>query len=132
MLHPGVGGQDEVRGQQRAGRREPYAQVVDLGRQPVPAEDPQPEERGLQEEREQRLDRQRRAEDVPHQPRISRPVHAELEFLHDSCDDPDREVDQEEVAVELGQPQPALVPGAQPGGLEAGHEKPQADGDRNE
>ena len=83
-------------------------------RQPVPAEDPQPEERGLQEEREQPLDRQRGAEDVADEPRVVAPVHAELELLHDAGDHADREVDQEQLAEELRQPQPALVAGAVP------------------
>ena len=77
--------------------------------QPVPAEDPQAEEGRLQEEREQALDGQRGAEDVADEPGVVAPVHPELELLHDPGHHADGEVDQEELAEELGQPQPALV-----------------------
>ena len=132
VLHPGVGGQDEVGGQHRADRDDPDAGRVHAPGQPVPAEDPQAQERGLEEEGEQRLDGQRRAEDVAHEPRIGRPVHAELEFLHDAGDHAHGEVDQEQLPVELRQPQPPVVPGAQPRGLESGHQERQADRDRHE
>ena len=42
--------------------------VVEPRREPVPAEDPQAEERRLEEEREQALDRERGAEDVADEP----------------------------------------------------------------
>ena len=53
---------------------------------PVPAEDPQAEERRLEEEREQALDGQRGAEDVTDEARVVAPVHPELELLHDAGD----------------------------------------------
>ena len=71
--------------------------------EPVPAEDPQAEERRLEEERQQCLDRERGAEDVADEARVVAPVHAELELLHDAGDDAHGEVDQEELAEELGQ-----------------------------
>jgi len=132
MLHPGVRRQDEVRGQQGARRGDPHARRVHRAREPVPAEDPQPEERGLEEEREQCLDRERRSEDVTDEARVGGPVHAELELLHDPGDDAHGEVDQEKPTVELSQPQPPVVSGPYPRGLEAGHEEPQADRDRHE
>ena len=46
----------------------PDRQQVQPPGQLVPAEQPQPKERGLQEERGQPLHRQRRAEDVADQP----------------------------------------------------------------
>src|SRR3984957_9801864 len=49
--------------------------------QPVAAEEPQPDERRLEEEREQPLHRERGAEDIAHEHRVARPVHAELELL---------------------------------------------------
>ena len=64
VLHPRVRGEDEVRRDVGADRGQPDGgQVHPLG-QAVPAEDPQPEERGLQEEGDQPLHRQRRTEDV--------------------------------------------------------------------
>ena len=57
----------------------------------------------------QALDRERRAEDVADVARVRRPVHAELELLHDAGDDAEREVDEEELPEEAGQPQPPLV-----------------------
>ena len=56
-------------------------------RQAVPAEDPQAEERRLEEEREQALDRERGAEDVADEPAVLAPVHAELELLDDAGHD---------------------------------------------
>ena len=76
-------------------------------RQPAPAEDPQSEERRLEEEGDQAFERQWRAEDVADEAGVLAPVHAELEFLHDAGGDADREVDQEQLAEELGQPVPA-------------------------
>ena len=76
----------------------PDAGEVDTLGQPVPAEDPQSDERRLEEEGEQPLDRQRRAEDVADEPRILTPVHPELELQDDARHDADREVDQEELA----------------------------------
>ena len=67
---------------------------VQLLGEAAPAEDPQAEERGLEEEREQRLDRQRRAEDVADEARVVRPVHPELELLHDAGDQAEGEVDE--------------------------------------
>ena len=76
---------------------------VQPARQLVPAEDPQADERRLEEEGQQALERERRAEDVADEPRVGRPVHAELELLHDAGDDAHREVDQEDLAEELRQ-----------------------------
>ena len=90
-----------------------HGQVDPLG-QPVPAEDPQPEEGRLEEEGDQALHGQRGAEDVADEPRVLAPVHAELELLHDAGGHADGEVDQEQLAEELGQPIPALVAGDRP------------------
>ena len=69
----------------------------------APAEDPQSEEGGFEEEGEQALHGQRCAEDVADEPRVLAPVHAELKLLHDPGRYADREVDQEQLAEELGQ-----------------------------
>ena len=76
----------------------------------APAEDPEAQERGLEEEREQALDGQRRAEDVAHEPAVGAPVHAELELLDDARDHAQGEVDDEQLAEEAGEPQTASLP----------------------
>jgi hypothetical protein len=99
---------------------------------PVPAENPQAEEGGFEEEREQGLDSERRTENVTDEPGISRPVHTKLEFLDNARDDTHGEVDQEQLAVEPGQLEPAVVTGAEPGGLEPGHKERETDRYRHE
>ena len=111
---------------------QPDARQVQLLGQPVPAEDPQAEERRLQEERQQAFDGQRRAEDVADEPAVVAPVHAELELLDDAGDHAHGEVDQEELAPELGHPQVAVVAGADPGRLHARDQQREADRQRHE
>ncbi len=102
------------------------------GPQPPPAEDPQAEERRLEEEREQALDRQRRTEDVAHEPAVAAPVHAELELLDDPGHHAQGEVDQEQLPEEAGQAQVRRIARPVPRGLEAGHREREADGQRHE
>ena len=78
---------------------------VHARRQPAPAEQPEPEERRLEEERRQPLDRQRRAEHVADEARVRRPVHAELELLHQPGDHAHRDVDHQQRSEEARQPQ---------------------------
>ena len=66
------------------------------------------EEGRLEEEGEERLDRERRAEDVADEARVLGPVHPELELLHDPGDDAHREVDEEELAPELREALPEV------------------------
>ena len=82
--------------------------------QHLPAEDPQPQERGLQEERRQALHGQRRAEHVADEPGVRRPVHPELELLNQTGDHTDRDVDQQQRAEEPGQPLVSRLPRAEP------------------
>src|ERR1700733_13375118 len=56
----------------------------------IAAQQPQPDERGLGEEREQSPHGERRTENIADEDRVIRPVHAELEFLHDAGDPPHR------------------------------------------
>ena len=74
-------------------------------REPVPAEEEHPDERRLEEERHQPLDRERRAEDVADVVRVVRPVGPELELHRDAGGDAHHEVDAEELA-----PEPRHVP----------------------
>ena len=90
-------------------RDEPDRREVHARREPIPAEDPQAEERGLERERGEALDRQRCAEHAADELRVRRPVHAELELLDEARGDADREVDQQQRAEEARQPQPRLV-----------------------
>ena len=89
---------------------DPERRQVQARREPVPAEDPEPEEGRLEEERGEALDRERRAEDVADELRVHRPVHPELELLDEAGRDADREVDQEERPEEASQPQPRSSP----------------------
>ena len=98
----------------------------------VPAEQPQPQEGRLQEERGQPLHRQRRAEDVPDQPRVRPPVHPELELLHDPGHHADRHVDHQQNAEEPGQPQVIITPGPVPRRLQQRGQERQPDRDRDE
>src|SRR4029453_18456474 len=86
----------------------------------------------LQREGGEALDRERSAEDVPDEPRVDRPVHPELELLHQAGPDPDREGYQERRPGEAGPPQPLLVVRAVPEGLEGGDDRPEAERERDE
>ena len=132
MLHPGVGGEDEEGGDIRAQGDHPHAQVVQLGGQAVPTEDPQAEEGRFHEEGEEGLEGQRRAEDVADVAGVLGPVHAELELLHDAGGHAEGEVDQQDLAEERRGDAPLLVAGAQVGGLHERHERGQPDRERNE
>ena len=77
---------------------------MDLLRQLVPAEDPQPQEGGLEEEGDQGLQGQGRTEDVADEAGVLRPVHPELELLDDARHHSQGEVDQEQLPEELRQP----------------------------
>ncbi len=80
VLHPAVGDEDPKRREIRAQRHQPgHRQVLHLG-EPVPAEEEQADEGGLEEERHQPLDGQRRAEDVADVVAVVGPVGTELEF----------------------------------------------------
>ena len=113
-LHPRVRDDDEERRQPGSEREEPDRRQVDALREPIPAEDPEPEEGRLEHERREALDRERRAEHVADVLRVDRPVHPELELLDEPRRDADREVDQHQRPEEAGQPQPRLVAGAVP------------------
>src|ERR1700742_1857116 len=64
MLHERIRRDDEERRGVHPERDDPDAGQVDQPRQPAPAENPQPEERRLEEERDQAFERQWSAEDV--------------------------------------------------------------------
>ena len=120
-------------------RREPgpepdevHGHEVQPRREPVPAEDPEPDEGCLEHERAEALDRERRAEDVADVGRERRPVHPELELHHETGGDADREVDQEERPEEAREPEPLLVAGAIPEGLHHRQERGEPERERDE
>src|SRR5206468_10932693 len=115
ILHERVGDEDEVGGHPGPEDGDPERREMEARRELVPAEDPEAEERRLEEERGQSLDREWGAEDVAHELRVHGPVHPELEFLDEPGGDADGEVDEEERPEETRQPEPLLVPGPVPG-----------------
>ena len=101
-------------------------------REAVPAEDPEAEERRLEHERGEPLDRERRSEHVSHELRVDRPVHPELELLHEPRRDADGEVDQHERPEEAREAQPRLVAAAVPERLHDRDEGREAEREGNE
>ena len=132
VLHPGVRGQDEQGRDVGAQGDHPHAQVVEPGAQAVPAEDPQAQEGGLHEEGQQGLEGQGGAEDVADEAGVLRPVHAELELLDDAGGHAQGEVDEQDLAEELRGDPPLLVAGAQVERLHEGHQRGQADRERDQ
>ncbi len=109
MLHPRVGDDDEVRGQPGPRPDEVDRREVHLRCQAIATEHPEPDEARLEHESAEALDGQRPPEDVADVLRERRPVHPELELLHQARRHADREVDQEERAEEPHQPLPLGV-----------------------
>ena len=83
-LHPGVGDDDPQGRQARARPHQPRAGQVKPARDAAVAEEQHAQEHRLEEEREQRLSGQRRAEDVAHEARVVGPVGAERELHGDA------------------------------------------------
>jgi hypothetical protein len=118
---------------EKAGSGSPAADSVgSTGAQLAPAEDPQPDEHRFHEEREQALHRERRAEYVADEPGVGRPVHSELEFLHNSRDYANSKVDQEKLTEELRHPQVGGVLLDEPRCLHTRDQDHQTDGQRDE
>ena len=82
-------------------------------REPLLAVHEEREERGLEEEREEPLHRERVADHVARVAREARPVRPELELHRDAGHDADREVDPEDADPEAGGVVPALAARAQ-------------------
>jgi hypothetical protein len=129
-LHPRVGNDDEEGREPAPEREQPDRRQVHALREPVPAEDPEAEERRLEHERGQPLDRERCSEDVPDELRIDGPVHSELELLHEPGRDPDREVDEHQRPEEAREPEPRLVSAAVPERLHDRDERREAERQR--
>jgi hypothetical protein len=132
VLHEGVRREDEVRRQDGAGRHDPHGGQMQALRQAVPAEDPEADEGRLQEEGEEALQRERRAEDVPDESRVVGPVHPELELLHDAGDHAHGEVDQEDLPEEVRELEVVRLARPVPRGLEDRGARDEPDGEGHE
>jgi hypothetical protein len=131
VLHPRVGDDDEVRRDPGADDRAPQGRQVHALAQSAPAEDPDAEEGGFEEEGEQALECERGAEHIPDEPRVLAPGHPELELLDQARGHTEDEVDEVELAPELGHPEEFLLAGAHPGGLHHGDHRPETDRERD-
>jgi len=127
-LLPRVGDDDPGGGEDRPQEHHHGRQEVDPRPDPVPAEDEHRQEPRLEEEGEDALGGERRAEHVAHEPRVGGPVRPELELHDDAGRDADREVPREHAGPEAGRPLPRLLAGDEVGALEHHHERPQPDG----
>ena len=96
---------------------QPDAGGVQPARQLVPAEDPQAEERRLEEEREQPLDGQRRAEDVADEPGVVDQFIPNWNSCTMPVTTPIAKLIRNSLPKNLREPQPLGVAGAHPGGL---------------
>ena len=133
VLHERVRDEDEVGREPGADHCDPQRREMEPRREAVPAEDPEAEERRLEEEGGEALDRERRPEHVADELGVDRPVHPELELLDEAGRDADREVDQEQRPEEVRQPQPApRLPVRRHMRLEDRDDRPQAEGQRHE
>ena len=110
VLHERVCDKNPKRGEVAADGDQPNARAVRLLRELVPAEHPDAEERGLEEERRQCLERERCAENIAHEARILRPVHTKLEFLHKTRNNAHGEIDEKQRAEKFQQLAAGFLP----------------------
>ena len=101
MLHERVRDENPERGEIARERDEPDRHAVRTLGETVPAEEPDTEHRRFKEKGSECLERERRAEDIAHEAGILRPVHTEVELLHDAGDDAHGEIDDEQRAEKL-------------------------------
>ena len=117
---------------QEAEGEDPDRRQMDALREPIPAEDPEPEEGRLEHEGREPLDRERRSEHVPDELRVDRPVHPELELLDEPRRDADREVDEHQRAEEPRQTKPRDVARPVPQRLHDRDERGEPERERHE
>ncbi|MPN15958.1 hypothetical protein SDC9_163294 [bioreactor metagenome] len=132
VLHPAVGDQDPQRREVRTQRHQPGGDQVPELAHAVPAEEEQTDEGGLQKERHQPFDGQRRAENVAHVVAVVAPVHAELKLHHHAGGHAHGEVDAKEHAPELGHVAPDRAARHHIHRLHDGDENGQAQRERHE
>lgn len=109
VLHEGVRGQDEDRRDGATQRDQVHAQVVQDARQPVPAEDPQTDERRLQEEGDQGFESQRRAEDIADEAEYSDQFIPNWNSCTMAYDQPAAKLMRKSFGEKLGEAQPLIV-----------------------
>jgi hypothetical protein len=132
VLHPAVRDQDPQCGEVRAERHEPgHDQVLDPP-ELVPAEEEQADERGLEEEGHQALERERHAEDVADVVGEVGPVGTELELHGEPGGHAHGEVDAEQQAPEAGHAPPDRPPGHDVHALHDREQPRQAERERHE
>ena len=132
MLHEAVGDDDPQGGDVAGKEDEPGAEAVQLLAYLLPAEVPDGDEGGLEEEGHRGFNGEERAEDVADELGVARPVGAELEFERNAGHDAEREVDEKELAPELGVFQPDFVAGLHVPRLHPGDHERQAEGEGDE
>src|SRR6185312_13329436 len=102
MLHPGVGGGDEVARKQRAAGHGKRGEPMQPGGYPAASEEQNPEKAGFQKEGERPFEREREAEDATGKGGELAPVGAELEFQRDAGNHADGKGKRENAGPELG------------------------------
>ena len=126
VLHERVGADDEVAGQPAPGEQGQGGEEVPARTEAPLAEDQEPEEARLQEEREQAFHREGVADDPAGIAGEVGPVGAELELHRDARDDADGEVDAEDADPESRGVVPPAVSGAEADRLHDDDEQRQA------
>ena len=132
VMHPAAGEQNPQRGEEAADGCHPDREEMHALRDAPFTEDPDADEDRLEEESDQCFYGEQCAEDIADEARILRPVHAELEFLHQPGDHAHAKVDQKEFAPKFCHAPPAFFAGAVIHGLEDGDEPDQPEGEGHE
>ena len=102
MLHPGVGGHDEVPGQPGAQEQHQRGKPLQAAAESILTEQQQAQERRLQEEREHPFHRQGLPDDSPGVIGELRPVRAELKFQRNAGHDAKGKTQREDAGPEPG------------------------------
>ena len=97
-------------------------------------EDPHAQEGGFEEESHERFHCEGSAENIANKAGVLRPVHTELEFLHNAGDYANGKVDEEKFSPELGHFAVFLITGLVVAALKIRHKpgKTQCEGDEEE
>ena len=101
VLHEAVGEDDPQGGDVACKGHHPDGEAVHLLAHAFPAEGPDRDERGFEEEGDSSFDSEQRAEDIAHEGGITRPVSTELEFQRDTSHNAKDKVDEEEFSPEF-------------------------------
>lgn len=113
MLHPGIGGEDEIARKPRAEKQHQGRTPLDAEPEPLLAEQQNSEERGFEDEGKQAFHRQRLADHSAGEVRESGPVGAELKFQWNAGDDAEGKAHRKDLRPESGDLQILLIAGPQ-------------------